>query len=160
MLSSNYIQEQMSWTYLRAVVFRSGYDLFIPEVDDHGIDGTIGNRLLSGVNRVDFQLKASTDYELRDTSIRYDLRVQNYNQLIRDDDVPRVLILLTMPVDDGEWLIQSTDELCLRRCAYWQSLMGADFSNNRSTVRVSLPRRNVFNQSGLLNMFTQLGLIR
>ena len=85
--------------------------------------------------------------------------VEDYNRLIRDLEIPRVLILFTMPDDDAEWLAQSDDELCLRRCAYWVSLLGEGFSNNRSTVRVALPQANVFDQSGLRDMFTQLGLI-
>ena len=67
-----------------------------------------------------------------------------------------------MPDDDAETLTgESPDELCHAtgvltgyRC------MGENFSNNRSTVRVSLPQENVFDRSGLREMFTQLGLIR
>ena len=112
-----------------------------------------------GVNRVDFQLKSATDYEFRGTDIIYDLRVEDYNRLIQDRDIPRVLILFVMPGDEAEWLAQSPAELCLRRCAYWKSLMGENFSSNRSTVRVSVPQANVFNQDGLGDMFNQLGLI-
>ncbi len=149
-----------NWYYVRAVASRVGHDLSITDVDYRGIDGTIENPLLRSVNRVDFQLKSTTDYEFRGTDVIYDLRVDDYNRLIRDLEIPRVLILFTMPDDEAEWLVQSPDELCLRRCAYWVSLMGEDFSNNTSTVRVSLPQANVFDQDGLRDMFTHLGLIR
>ena len=72
--------------------------------------------------------------------ILYDLRVDNYNRLVSERDIPRVLILFIMPRDENQWLAQSDDELCLRRCAYWVSLMGKGISNNTSTVRVSVPR--------------------
>ena len=154
-MSPNFIQEQLSWAYVRAVIFRAGYRLNLPVVDDHGIDGTVGS-YSAGVNRVDFQLKSTTDYEIRDRSIIYDLRVENYNQLIKEDDLPRVLILFLMPDDPDQWLTQTQEELCLRKCAYWVSLMGMAPSGNRSTVRVSVPLSNMFDLNGLADMFSRL----
>ena len=155
-MSPNFIQEQLSRAYTRAVIFRAGFRLSNPEVDDHGIDGTIVDPDRRRVNRVDFQLKATTQYEIRDDTIIYDLRVADYNRLIIDDDVPRVLILFIMPGDDSQWLSQSLDELCLRKCAYWVSLMGMPRSRNSSTARVEVPVTNVFDQNGLWDMFQQL----
>lgn len=155
-MSPNFIQEQLSWSYVRSVIFRTGLRLSIPVVDDHGIDGTITNPERRGINRVDFQLKATTRYGIGSTAISYDLRVEDYNRLTLDDDVPRVLILFIMPDDEEQWLAQSEDELCLRRCAYWVPLMGLSVSSNSSTVRVSVPLTNVFDQNGLHEMFRQL----
>ena len=68
----------------------------------------------------------------------------------------RVLILFIMPDDESQWLAQSDDELCLRKCSYWVSLMGMQPSRNSSTVRVRVPLANVFDQDGLRDMFRQL----
>ena len=155
-MSPNFIQEQLSLSYVRSVVFRTGFRLSIPEVDDHGIDGTVINPERRGINRVDFQLKAATRYGIGPTVISYDLRVEDYNRLILDDDVPRILILFIMPYYEEQWLDQSEDELCLRKCAYWVSLMGLPVSSNSSTVRVSVPSSNVFDQSGVHDVFRQL----
>ncbi len=155
-MSPNLIQEQLSWSYIRAVSYRAGYSLYRPEVDDHGIDGTITDPSARGMNRIDFQLKATTVYDVDHSSIRYDLRVQNYNQLIKEDDVPRVLILFIMPEDDSQWLTHSSERLCLRRCAYWADLMGKPNSSNASTVRVSLSTDDVFDRDGLSDMFRRL----
>lgn len=155
-MSPNFVQEQLSLSYVRSVIFRTGFRLSSPEVDDHGIDGTIVNPERRGINRVDFQLKATTRYGIGDTAISYDLRVEDYNRLVLDDDVPRVLILFIMPDDADEWLAQSEDELCLRKCAYWVSLMGLPASSNSSSVRVSVPLTNVFDLNGLHDMFRQL----
>ncbi len=155
-MSPNFIQEQLSRAYTRAVIFRAGFRLSNPEVDDHGIDGTVVDPDRRGVNRVDFQLKASMAYQVRNDTIAYDLRVEDYNRLIIEDDVTRILILFIMPDDDVQWLIQSEDELCLRTCAYWVSLMGMTRSRNSSTRRVYLPAGNVFDQDGLRDMFRQL----
>ncbi len=155
-MSPNFIQEQLSWSYVRAVLYRAGYRLSRPEVDDHGIDGTIVASSARGMNRVDFQLKATTVYEVNNATIGYDLRVQNYNQLIREDDVPQILILLIMPDDADQWLTHSEDKLCLRKCAYWLDLMGKPPSDNSSTKRVYIPMDNTFNQDDLPAIFRRL----
>ena len=155
-MSPNLIQEQLSMAYARAVIFGAGFRLSRPEIDDHGIDGTISDPGRRGVNRVDFQIKATTQYRIANGVVAYDLRVEDYNRLIIEDDVPRILILYIMPEDASMWLAQSDDELCLRKCAYWVSLMGMNRSQNSSTVRVSAPLGNVFNRNGLRNIFGQL----
>ena len=155
-MSPNFIQEQLSRAYARAVLFNAGFRLSSPEVDDHGIDGTIVDPNRRGVNRVDFQLKATTRHSIVSDRIIYDLRVQNYNQLIADDDVPRVLILFVMPDDPDEWLAQSADAMCLRKCAYWLSLMGEPRSSNASHQRISVPLADVFSRDGRHDMFRRL----
>lgn len=154
-MSTNFRQEQMSLSYVRAVIFGAGFNLSRYEVDDHGIDGTIRS-YTRGRNRVDFQLKATTKYDVRDSNIAYDLRVENYNQLIESDGLPQVLILFTMSENDNFWVSQNHYEMNLRKCAYWVCLMGRQLSNNSSTVRVELPIANIFDQNGLQRMFDQL----
>ncbi len=156
MTTVNFIQEQLSVSYVRAVVFRTGFNLYRPEIDNHGIDGTIVNPAARGVNRVDYQLKATTRWQVNGDVILYDLRVEDYNRLVREDDVPRVLILFLMPNDEGQWLAQSREELCLRKCAFWADLMGKAPSANTSTVRVEVASADVFDGNGLLNMFSRL----
>ena len=155
-MSPNFIQEQLSVAYVRAVIFRAGFRLSSPVVDDHGIDGTIVDPDRRGINRVDLQLKATTQYEIRGDVIVYDLRVEDYNRLIIEDDVPKVLILYLMPEDEDQWLTQSEDELCLRKCSYWVSLMGLPHSRNLSTQRLTVPLANLFDQDGLRDMFREL----
>ena len=158
MMPENFIKQELSKAYLKAVTSRSGYDLTFTDPDYRGIDGTIENPTLRGVNRVDFQLKSTTVYSCTRTDIEYDLRVEDHNRLTSEVEIPRVLVLFIMPDTDQDWLIQSTDELCLRKCAYWVSLMGRNFSNNQSTVRVSVPKNNIFDRPGLTAMFANLGL--
>lgn len=158
-MSPNFIQEQLSLAYVRAVVFRHGYNLSRLEVDDHGIDGTIvaypGKRHIGNRNKIDFQLKSTTLYDLRASNLIYDLRVDDYNVLI-ENSPPQVLILFAMPGNDHLWLSQSHDEMSLRKCAYWVSLMGMARSGSSSTVRVSIPMSNMLDHNGLSDMFRQL----
>ena len=155
MLSTNFIQEELSNSYVRAVIFEAGHNLSLPVKDVFGIDGTIV-AMTGGVNRIDFQLKSTTHYTLSGNEILYDLRVEDYNRLVKEDDVPRVLILYLMPSDNSQWLTQSRSELCLKECAYWVCLMGEPPSRNVSSVRVSIPVANMFDENGLHNMFRQL----
>lgn len=157
MLPDTEIQKEMSEAYLRAVVFRVGFGLDEPK-NDRGIDGTIRdpNRLGRGIDRIDYQLKSTTRYEIRDANIIYDLRVENYNQLVIETDVPRVLILYLMPPDSDQWLSHSVDELILRKCAHWVSLMGMPTSRNCSTQRVEVPLANIFSHDELPGMLHSL----
>ena len=146
-MPSNFIQEELSMAYVRAVIFGAGFNLTLPVKDVFGIDGTVVS-MAGGVNRIDFQLKATTNFHFSGNDVLYDLRVEDYNRLVREDDVPRVLILYVMPADNSQWLIQSQSELCLKECAYWLCLMGEPQSRNVSTVRVSVSMANVFDQNG------------
>ena len=159
MVSRNFDQEQLSWAYLRAVVHSAtGYRIYTPDIDDHRIDGSIKS-VDRGINQVDFQLNSTTRFQVRNGVILYDLRVENYNDLIREDDLPRVLILYLMPDDEDEWVVQSKDELCLRYCAYWVFLMGQSRSGNVSTERVSIPTANMLDIAGLRNMFNSIPIL-
>ena len=152
----NLRQEQLSKACLQALVFNAGYNLSQPMVDAYGVDGTIVNPAQGGINRVDYQLKATTRYEIRGSELAYDLRVEDYNRLIPADGAPRVLLLYTMPADPDQWLAQSEAETCLRHCLYWLSLRGMPASANTATERVYVPRANFLDQAGLVNMFRQL----
>jgi len=153
-MSPNFVQEQLSLSYARSVIYNAGFNLSRCEVDDHGIDGTIQS-YSRGRNRIDFQLKSTTDYGIRNGNVIYDLRVENYNQLIEADGVPQILILYLMPENNDLWLSQNSHEMCLRECAYWVSLMGNQPSSNSSTVRVEVPLADIFDRNGLRFMFLQ-----
>ena len=78
---------------------------------------------------------------------------KNYDDLRRTGTVPLILIVVLLPSDDVEdWLHQSEDELCLRRCGYWLSLEGRQRVDNASTVTVHIPRRNVFDGAQLADL--------
>lgn len=155
LLPNSEIQKELSEAYVNAVVFRKGFNVYFPK-NDRGIDGTIQDDSRGGMNRVDFQLKSTTRYEVKDENIVYDLDKDNYIELIKDKDVPRVLILFIMPDDQEQWIRHSLNELCLRKCAYWVSLVGKDPSRNKSTVRVRVPMGNIFSPNGLIDMFNQI----
>ena len=152
----NLRQEQLSKACLQVLVFDAGYNLSQPVVDAYGSDGAIIGLTPRGRQQVEYQLKATTRYEIRGSELAYDLRVADYNRLIPESDIRRVLLLYTMPADPDQWLAQSETETCLRHCLYWLSLRGRPVSANSATERVYVPRANFLDRAGLVNMFQQL----
>lgn len=141
--------EQFSFAYIRAVATQAGYsviDNIYPDSDS--ADGLIkadwGNR-----PQIDFQAKATTQDIVRNDALAFRLNIKNYNDLRRRARAPHILIVLHMPRDNGEWLDQTEEELCLRRCAYWMCLEGMPASSNRYTVTVHVPTSQIFNGSQL-----------
>lgn len=92
----------------------------------------------------------------QETAVVHDLEVRAYN-LLRQENAnrPRILVLLVLPEDESEWLTQSEDALMLRRCAYWASLRGAEASTAHTTVRIMIPRANVFSVETVQELMDQ-----
>ena len=154
-MSTNLVQEQLSLAYVQAIIFRAGFNLSELKVDDHGIDGTITS-YSKGINRVDFQLKSTFNFEMKSEHVVYDLDAGNYNVLVAAEGIPAILILFVMPKDCDRWLEQSEEELRLRHCAYWYSMEGQQPTDAISTKRVFVPRSNTFTVAGLPQMFGEL----
>ena len=153
-MTKNMQMEQLSLAYIRAVAANSGYQLVRPQPDVDSVDGVLmasfGKR-----PRIEFQAKATTQDILRGNELRFPLPVKNYDELRADTRVPRILIVFLMPEERTQWLVQTTDELCLRRCAYWFSLERFPGTSNTDTVTVPVPVRNVFDSSKLVDLMQQ-----
>jgi hypothetical protein len=129
---------------------------------DYGCDITLhrirrfGNALLEWTFQVDLQIKSTTRPSLRADLVQYDLDIRNYDWLRESSAYyPRVLAVLVMPDDQAKWLDVSEEQLVLRGCMYWTSLKGMPATSNKRTIRVELPRRNVFSLNGLEDMMRQ-----
>ena len=151
-MNLNTRKERLSLAYVNAVAARSGVVVSEPPVDQSSIDGT----LMADFGRstqINFQAKASARDVMQGDDMRFPLRLKNYDDLRRTGTVPLILIVVLLPSDDVEdWLHQSEDELCLRRCGYWLSLEGRERVDSASTVTVHIPRRNVFDSAQLVGL--------
>lgn len=161
MLPTSQRQENLSRTYVRAIAAQAGvlcgsteqgfgFDLFLRLVDWQDQQHVIGGAQL------DVQLKSTTRAEVRAATIVFDLDVRAYN-LLRQKTLgpPSLLVVLVLPEYETQWLNQSPEELVLRRCAYWMSLQGADSTTNQTTIRISIPRENVFSVEALQRLLSQ-----
>jgi hypothetical protein len=163
MLPRNLRQEALSRAYVRAVAARAGvicggtdndfgFDMILRAVVVHG-----GQFWDSGP-QIDLQLKSTTRADVRDAEVFYDLEVRAYDLLRQETgDRLRLLVVLVLPEDEALWLSQSVEELVLRRCAYWKSLRGAAPTTNQATVRIAIPRANVFSAEALERLLAEAG---
>jgi hypothetical protein len=99
---------------------------------------------------VELQLKSIGGDDATGEAIAYDLEVPTYNQLREATyQIPRILVVVVVPTDRGDWVAHTERELALRRCGYWLSLIGAPPTTNQEKIRVRLPRTNVFDVAGV-----------
>lgn len=142
----------MSLAYVRACAASVGLIASKPDADVDSVDLTISTR-----NEPDFPIRPKLDIQVKSTAvidevdeiIKYDLKVKNYDELRDETMVPRILVLVLLPSDTADWYTHSTDELIIRRCAFWLSLQGRPATSNSSAVRLEIPRGNVFGPSEL-----------
>jgi hypothetical protein len=117
----------------------------------------VGDQRFESGLRIDVQAKATTRSGLTNTGLRFDLTVRDYDSLrLVTDLVPRILIVLILPKVEEQWLNQTEGELVLRHCAYWTTLRGQPATRNRRSIRVVLPRANVFSVNALQGMMRRV----
>jgi hypothetical protein len=75
---------------------------------------------------------------------------------VQEVAAPRILVLVIVPADIGEWMNLSTEQLVLRRAACWVSLAGQPESDNEISVTVSVPRANLFTVEALRGLMTRI----
>ena len=166
-LSINDIESELSYAYLHAIAARArvGCKVCSRADDNNGVDAqlTAWGPFVGGGYRTEVdikvQLKATvaTPPQVKQT-LSYSLKgISQYNAL-RDLNVstPRILVVLFLPDDNGDWLNHTEDSLLLRRCAYWVSLRGAPSSTNETAQTVYLPKAQTFDVAGLESLVVEL----
>ena len=160
-MTLNDLKADFSQAYVRAVAHAAGY--FVSEAnrsrDATGVDveifarGPLGTHALP---RLEVQLKA-TATPLEGDPFPYDLDVKNYDELRFDQhQLPRILVVVALPPTREAWTTSTQEQLVLRRCGYWTSLVGQPARNNTSTVRVFLARRPCFDVATLQSMMARV----
>jgi len=156
------IEAELSYAYRHAVAARAGIACqpATRSFDNVGVDvelmaaGDFGPDLPREVF-FHVQLKATIERPaVRADKLAYFLRgTEAYDRLRADAvTVPRVLVVLFLPSEPGEWLRQTEQQLALRRCAYWVSLRGAPETSNTGGQTIYLPRSQVLSPRGLLDL--------
>ena len=145
MLTESHIKEGLSRAYILAVAHRAGFNCSLREFD-YGIDGTFHDIRIAGRRRVetgfniDFQAKASQNCEVSTADVTYVLSAKNHRDLVDlAVGTPRILIVLALPENQGDWLVTSPDKLVMQRCAWWLSLRGQPSTQNSSAQTVRIP---------------------
>jgi hypothetical protein len=162
MITTAHRMESLSRAYLQAVAAQAGLAYSV-RAYDYGVDITLDEvQEIGGIYaetgfKVDVQLRSSRRSDVRDREVGFDLDVRTYD-LLRQEEVvaPRILVLVVMPADETEWIHQTEAALELRRCAYWVSMRGEPPTANTSSVRVAIPRANVFGVAAVTAIFDRL----
>lgn len=115
-----------------------GIDLSLHEVSEQ--DGLYSE---SGFD-LDVQLKSTTRAIETAAGIGYDLDVWAYDLLRRPTEKNRILLVLTLPPDPDEWVRVRRSRLDIRGAMYWASLRDRPAVPNRRSIRVTIPRRQLF----------------
>jgi hypothetical protein len=147
--------------YVHAVAALAGVGTSVP-MPDYGVDLSLRNieqrgaRHLDARLQLDLQLRSTTRANVTDTHIGYDLDVQTYEFLRELSQIRCLLVLLLLPEDEALWVSQSPEELVVRHCAFWHSLRGADPTTATSSIRVAIPRSQVFSAQALRDILNRL----
>ena len=161
MLTTQHIEEGISRAYVQAVASVAGINTGSSNYD-YGVDGTfskiqiIGNRRLETGFKVDYQLKATINWQMESDKIVYALEAKTYNDLVernrRARVAPLILILLCRPKNEREWLKNDEECLLLKKCCYWTTIPGNP-TENQSKAVIRISRDNVLTPSALDGIF-------
>src|SRR5438874_1122644 len=83
------------------------------------------------------------------TAARVPAEQKDYDELRHRALVPRLLVVLLLPVDAGQWIEQDDERMLSRQAAYYVSLSGMAATAHRSKVPVHLPRQNLLTVDAL-----------
>ena len=143
-------KEGLSLVYVKALETRAGFSTSVPEPDRDSVD----LRIQAGGPRrpaLDLQLKATINLgKPQHGFLPFRLKIKNYNDLRVDTQTPRLLVVLELPRDASQWMTLTTEELVLRRRAYWLSLQrGHEEIVGQQTITVRIPEGNLFDVEAL-----------
>jgi hypothetical protein len=162
-VTPNQQREELSKAYVAAVAARCGFKLGTWSQDDDCLDVTIGAAGILGGGtlagpKLDIQLKASSDpRHVLPEHISWSLRREHYDLLRGRACSPRILVVLVLPEEEGEWMHHTADSLILRRCAYWESLRGrGPIDGPQESTTVHVPKTNVFSPSTLQRLMEKV----
>jgi hypothetical protein len=148
-------EEALSRAYVAAVAAGAGYVTAIMDFDRDGVDLQIR---AGGAMRpsLDIQLKATINLgEPKGGAFRFPLKRRNYDLLLAETMIPRILVVLDLPRNEADWLQVTPDSLILRRCAYWASLGGKSETGNKESVTILIQSQNRFDVDSLKALMEQ-----
>jgi Domain of unknown function (DUF4365) len=148
-------EEALSRAYVAAVAAGAGYVTAVMDFDRDGVDLQIraGGSMRPSL---DIQLKATINLgEPRGGAFRFPLKRRNYDLLLAETMIPRILVVLDLPRNEADWLKVTSDSLILRRCAYWTSLGGLSETGNKESVTILIQSQNRFDVDSLKALMEQ-----
>lgn len=166
MMTEENIKEAISIRFIEAVVNYKGYKT-VSVHPDHGTDVSIvevdyriedeQKRYFDTGREIKVQLKSTTVSSIiwEDTQLKYDLESKTYNDLItrKNNYRPLLLILFVLPENIDNWILLTAEELAIRKQAYWYFPEATTFTENVRTIRITIPKTNLFAANTIDNLF-------
>ncbi|MFB2876923.1 DUF4365 domain-containing protein [Floridanema aerugineum] len=161
-MDKNSQKEEFSYGYIHLLASVCGYifDTATRAKDNNlGIDVEIIDSVSTLDNeaaRFFIQAKCTTpEYFIEEGDFyKYDLKVTSYKQLIRKTLDPLILVILVVPKEIEDWITidEENGETIIRKCAYWISLKGKEPTNKTGTIRIKIPKENLFTPTAMRNI--------
>ena len=161
-LTSQNVESELSYAYLHAIAAKAGMSCkFTDRHDDgHGVDAEINYRGITSHPylthvQLNIQLKATTASTGADPDFAsyFFNGILRYNKLRKNDSpIYKILAVLFLPSEPSAWLTCTTDELILKKSAYWTCLYGADESKNDSGQTIYLPKNQLLTPEELIRL--------
>jgi len=157
------MMEAFQLSYIRAVAASSGCIVSVPEIDD-GIDLNVTHKadshsyLRDQVARLEIQLKATSDYSGKQSEhVSITMRRDRYDYYrINNPIVHKIIVILSMPKDQQNWVSAQHQALLVRHCAYWVSIAGYPASSaEKPTVKASV--NAIFDDVALCGIMERIG---
>jgi hypothetical protein len=155
-------KEQFSIAYVHAITTAARCKLENIVVDDESVDATIkqvaSHAELDYVS-LDIQLKCTSQDVLKNGQVSWPLSSKNYTELATSRrTAPAILIVLRVPDNFEEWIVQNHSNLTLARSAYWTSIRGfPDLADQKQERTVKLSTDQLFNVEQLLGILKRVG---
>ena len=157
-ITEQHTEETLCLAHIYALAAMAGVNHSV-KVHDYGVDGQFtpvvhrDNRRVDSGFPLDFQAKATVDWELVGDEIRYDLEAKNYNDIATRTpaETTIILILLCLPKNRTDWHSATCSETVLRHCCYWHKMSGEPTTND-TTTRIFIPRDQLLTPFVLNNL--------
>jgi Domain of unknown function (DUF4365) len=125
-ITEQHTEESLCFAHIYALAGIAGVN-YTANRYDYGVDGRFtlvtnrGSRRVNTGFDLDYQAKATVNWELVDGNILYDLEAKTYNDFVSRTpaEATMILILLCLPKERNAWHGTSCDETILRHCCYW-----------------------------------------
>lgn len=151
-------QEKFSEVFLSAVVSICGFQISSPK-PDAGLDFHVYAKDLGGEffdsSDIHIQLKSAYNYEIKDNFIKYRLSRHNYLDLIKKENVPRMLVLVLVNKDENNWMELTHEKCSIYKCIYWYNLTGKE-KDERQSIPLEIPLKNILLPKTLKKMMQNL----
>ncbi|MFC8383576.1 DUF4365 domain-containing protein [Nocardia sp. NPDC057272] len=162
-LPINAQQEQFSVAFVRMVAAAAGCSIKPHDTDYDGVDITIASSVeyqTMYCPQIEMQLKCTTQHtRLGAHHLSWTLARDPFLKLVnRKRYTPALLGVLLIPADPDRMLDLSEERLISESRMYWQFATElGDIANGKASKTVHLPRTNLFDVEGLLEIMRTIG---